>query len=62
LGCGKSVQDIVKVPETHGLTAELYAATSTGVFKSVDGGRVWTETKNFEGDNITTLEIYKIQG
>jgi len=61
LGCGKSVQDIVKVPETHGLTAELYAATSTGVFKSVDGGRVWTETKNFEGDNITTLEIYKIR-
>jgi len=61
LGCGKSVQDIVKVPETHGLTAELFAATSTGVFKSVNGGRVWTETKNFEGDNIKTLELYKIR-
>jgi hypothetical protein len=59
LGCGKSVQDIVKVPDTHGLDAELFAATSTGVFKTVNGGRVWTETKNFEGDNITTLELYK---
>ena len=59
LGCGKSVQDIVKVPGTHGLTAELFAATSTGVFRSVNGGRVWTETWNFEGDNITTLEIIK---
>jgi hypothetical protein len=59
LGCGKSVQDIVKVPGTHGLTAELFAATSTGVYRSINGGRVWTETKNFEGDNITTLELFK---
>jgi len=61
LGCGTSVQDIVKVPGTNGLTAELFAATSTGVYRSLDGGRVWTETSNFEGDNITTLELFKIR-
>jgi hypothetical protein len=61
LGCGKSVHDIVKVPGTHGLTAELFAATSTGIYKSVNGGRVWEATKNFEGDNIATLEIYRVR-
>jgi len=59
LGCGKSVRDIVKVPGSHGMTAELFAATSTGVYRSIDGGRVWSETKNFVGDNITTLELIK---
>lgn len=62
MGCGKTVKDIVKVPGTNGETAILFAATSTGVFKSVNGGRVWTETKNFLGDTVTTLEVIKRGG
>ncbi|MDY0131977.1 MAG: invasin domain 3-containing protein [Desulforegulaceae bacterium] len=54
LGFGKIVRDIFKASGT-GNTAVLYAAAATGVFKSVDGGRTWTEVSNFSEDNITCL-------
>jgi len=58
LGHGKTVRDIVKVPGTNGNAAVLYAATATGVFKSIDGGQTWTEPGNFTGDSITTLALH----
>ena len=59
MGCGKTVKDIVKVPGTNDDSATLFAATSTGIFKSINGGRIWTETTNFVGDNVVTLELIK---
>ncbi len=58
LGYGKTVGDIIKVPLTHGNTAILYAATATGVYTSTDGGLLWSETKSFTGDHITTLAVH----
>ncbi|MDY6839207.1 MAG: invasin domain 3-containing protein [Thermodesulfobacteriota bacterium] len=58
LGYGKVVRDMVKVPGTHGATAELYAGTNTGVFTSTDGGVLWNPTTPFTGDFITTLAVH----
>ncbi|MBF0452468.1 MAG: Ig-like domain-containing protein, partial [Candidatus Magnetomorum sp.] len=59
MGCGKTVKDIVKVPGTSSDDATLFAAASSGVYKSINGGKVWSKTTNFVGDNITTLEVIK---
>jgi len=58
LGLGKSVRDIVKVPGTNGASAVLYAATTTGVFRSSDGGRLWSKPGDFTGDMIKTLAVH----
>ena len=58
LGYGKVVRDMVKVPGTHGATAELYAGTNTGVFTSTDGGLLWNPTTAFTGNFITTLAVH----
>lgn len=58
LGHGKIVQDIVKVDGTNGASAQLYAGTATGVFRSPDGGNTWTQPGRFTGNYITTLELY----
>jgi hypothetical protein len=60
LSHGWTVWDIVKVPDTHGPTSILYAATATGVFKSVNGGQTWNEPGSFTGDSITTLSLHPI--
>ena len=61
LGHGKTVRDIVKVPDTHGSGAVLYAATATGLFTSANGGLLWTETGNFTGDNLMTVALHPSQ-
>jgi hypothetical protein len=58
LGQGTDVQDIVKVKDTHGDSAELYAGSASGVFKSRDGGKTWEHAKRFTGDYITTMALY----
>lgn len=58
LGYGKIVRDIVKVPGTNGSTATLYAATAYGVYKSTNGGTLWSPTTRFAGDNINCLAIH----
>jgi hypothetical protein len=58
LGLGKSVRDIVKVPGTNGASAVLYAGTTTGVFRSSDGGLLWSKPGDFTGDMITTLAVH----
>ncbi|QTA83645.1 Invasin domain-containing protein [Desulfonema limicola] len=58
LTSGKRVYDIVKVEGTNGGSAQLYAGTAAGLYKSTDGGKNWTAKKRFLGDYITTLAIY----
>jgi hypothetical protein len=60
LGYGKTVRDIVKASGTNSSNAVLYAATSTGIFKSTDGGANWSDGQigQFTGDNITTLALH----
>jgi hypothetical protein len=57
LGYGRIVRDI-EYASGSGESAVLYAATATGVFKTIDGGQRWAEVSNFPGDNITTLEVH----
>ena len=58
LGHGWNVWDIVKVPNTHGSTAVLYAGTSTGVHKTTNGAQTWSSLSSFTGDFITALALY----
>lgn len=57
LGSERIVRDIDKASGT-GPSAVLYAATPSGVYKSVTGGRTWTEKTDFKGDNITTVTVH----
>jgi len=60
LGAGKIVHDIVKA-SGNSEAAVLYAATPTGVFKSVNGGGTWAETGSFTGDYLSTLAVHTDQ-
>lgn len=57
LGFGKIVRQIAQA-YGHADLATLYAATATGVFKTVDGGLTWEEVSNFARDNIKTLAVH----
>ncbi len=57
LGSERTVRDIKKASGT-GTSATLYAATPTGVYKTVNGGSTWTRVTDFTGDNITTLAVH----
>ncbi|OQX14030.1 MAG: hypothetical protein BWK80_42250, partial [Desulfobacteraceae bacterium IS3] len=54
------VNDIVKVSGKHGDAAVLYAGTSIGVFKSVNGGKEWKNWDDypFIGYHITKLALH----
>lgn len=58
LGQGTTVNQIVKVPDTHGASAHLYAGTATGLYKSNDGGKTWVAKTPFSGNYITKLVIH----
>jgi hypothetical protein len=59
LGYGMTVTEIVRVSDSHGASARLYAATPTGVFVSTDGGQNWSETaQKFTNDIINTLILH----
>lgn len=58
LNHGRTVWDIVKVPDTHGPTAILYAGTDQGLFKSRNGGVIWSEMGNFVGDSIGDVALH----
>jgi len=55
---GWTVWDIVRVPDTHGSSAILYAGTAAGVYKSTDGSRSWNSTTLFTGDFVVALALY----
>lgn len=55
---GWTVWDMVRVPDTHGATAILYAATAVGVYKSTNGARTWSSLTSFTGDYIIALALY----
>lgn len=57
LGYGRTVREIIKVPGINGANAQLYAATGRGVFKTTNGGVLWSEITSFTGDNITTIAL-----
>ncbi|MBF0395255.1 MAG: hypothetical protein HQK78_00610 [Desulfobacterales bacterium] len=56
LGEGTTVKDIVKIKDKD----ILYAASSSGVFRSTDKGANWAEPKSFTGDSITTLALHPL--
>lgn len=58
LNHGWTVWDMVRVPDTHGATAILYAATATGVYKTTNGARTWSSLALFTGDYIIALVLY----
>ena len=68
LGYGKIVRDIVKAPGYgFGNGATLYAATATGVYKTTNGGKLWSQYDatdypsspgRFTGDNITCILVH----
>lgn len=60
LGHGKTIKDMVKVPDTHSSGAVLYAASHTGVYKSSDGGKTWSEPGAFTGDNINCIALHPL--
>ena len=55
---GWTVWDMVRVPDTHGATAILYAGTATGVYKTTNGAQTWNSAGFFTGDYILALELY----
>ena len=55
---GWTVWDMVRVPDTHGATAILYAGTATGVYKTTNGAQTWSSAGFFTGDYILALELY----
>ena len=55
---GWTVWDMVKVPDTHGATAILYAGTAVGVYKSTDGAKTWSSLTSFTGDYVVALALY----
>jgi len=55
---GWTVWDMVKVPDTHGAKAKLYAGTAVGVYKSIDGAKTWTSLTSFTGDYVIALALY----
>ena len=58
LNHGWTVWDMVKVPDTHGATAILYAGTATGVYKTTNGAQTWSSLTLFTGDYIIALALY----
>ena len=55
---GWTVWDMVRVPDTHGATAILYAGTAVGVYKSTDGAKTWSSLTSFTGDYVVALALY----
>ena len=55
---GWTVWDIVKVPDTHGDEAKLYAGTATGVYKTENGAQTWSSLISFTGDYVIALALY----
>ncbi len=73
LGKGRNINDIVRIVDTHGADAILYAATSSGIYKSYPkdagsgGGRQWfyktTDStdgapNSFPGDHVNSLALH----
>ena len=58
LNHGWTVWDMVRVPNTHGATAILYAGTAAGVYKTINGAQTWSSLTLFTGDYITALGLY----
>lgn len=58
LGHGWTVWDMVRVANTHGATAILYAGTATGVYKTINGAQTWSSLTLFTGDYVIALALY----
>ena len=58
LNHGWTVWDMVRVPDTHGATAILYAGTATGVYKTTNGAQTWSSLTVFTGDYVIALGLY----
>ncbi len=58
LGAGNVVHEIVKVPGTHEDVAVLYAATANGVYRSENGGFVWSKPASFPGDSASCIALH----
>ena len=58
LNHGWTVWDMVRVPDTHGATAILYAGTAAGVYKTINGAQTWSSLTYFTGDYVIALKLY----
>jgi hypothetical protein len=58
LNHGWTVWDMVKVPDTHGESAILYAGTAAGVYKTTNGARTWSSLTMFTGDYVIALALH----
>ncbi len=60
---GKNIWHIVKVEDgQYGENSRLYAGTTTGIYRSNDGGKNWKPTNSFTGNYVKVIALHPNPG